>query len=104
MWYKEPRMTRRGTVAALLAIIVVQLVCGMAFATVCTESCPDDGPGSSCPPVCSLCTSCTHAQQAVVRNTVTPVALAVTAHVFHVTAIPVPSLLSRDIFHVPLPG
>jgi hypothetical protein len=59
-------MARRGVIATLLVIIAAQLVGGILFATVCLEPCADDGSGKTCPPMCALCTSCTHALQAIV--------------------------------------
>jgi len=97
-------MARRGVIATLLVIMTVQLMGGIVFATVCVESCPDDGPGTTCPPACSLCVSCTHAQQAIVRDTLPPATLAATARVFIVRALSAPSQRSADIFHVPLLG
>jgi hypothetical protein len=97
-------MARCGVAASLLVIIAVQLMGGILFATVCVEPCPDDGPGRTCPPACSLCMSCTHAQQAIVRDTTTLAILAVTPHVFVVRPPTTPSQPAADIFHVPLLG
>lgn len=88
----------------LLVLIAVQLLGAMAFASVCVEPCPDDTEDSSCPPVCALCTSCTHAQTAIVQHAASGLPL-VAAHRF----VPQPaaaasSRLAADIFHVPLPG
>ena len=91
-------------IAALLVIIVAQFMGGVLFAAVCVESCPDDGPGRTCPPACSLCMSCIHAQQAIVRNTMTLEVLVATPHIFNVRPVPAPSQPAGDIFHVPLLG
>lgn len=104
MWYNRVEMARHGVIATLLVIIAVQLLGGILFATVCVEPCPDDGPGRTCPPVCSLCMSCTHAQQAIVRNTMTPATIVATPRVFGVRPVPAPSQPTADIFHVPLLG
>jgi hypothetical protein len=97
-------MVRRGVIATLFVILAVQLVGGIQFATVCVESCPDDGPGRTCPPICALCTSCTHVQHAIVRDPMMNDALVAAPHVFTVRAIPAPSQPTGDIFHVPLLG
>jgi hypothetical protein len=104
MWYNHTAMARRGVIVTLLLIIAVQLIGGILFATVSVEPCPDDGPGRACPPMCALCTSCTHAPQAIVRATPTAVALAVTPRLFTVSPVPAPSQSAADIFHVPLRG
>ena len=97
-------MPGRALVLTLLAVIAVQLLGGMVFATECLEPCPDDTEETSCPPVCTLCTTCTHAQTAVVQNASSGMPL-LAAHRF------VPQQLSTiawsltdDIFHVPLLG
>jgi len=97
-------MPRRGVVATLLVVIALQLVGGVVLATVCVEPCGDDGPGRSCPPVCALCVSCTHAQQAIVGDAVPLAALVVIPHVFGVRSVPAPSQPAADVFHVPLLG
>jgi len=104
MWYKTARMARPGVVATLLVILVVQLMGGILFATACVEPCPDDGPGRTCPPVCALCTGCTHALQAIVRSPIMIVALVGAPHVFIARAEPALSHPAADIFHVPLFG
>lgn len=104
MWYNHAGMARRGVIATLLVIIAAQLMGGILFATVCIEPCPDDGPGTTCPPICALCTSCMHAQQAIVQTAMTDVALAVTPHVFAASHASAPPQRAADIFHVPLPG
>jgi hypothetical protein len=102
MWYNPARMARRTVVTTLLVLMALQLVGGMLFASVCFEPCPDDGDDRSCPPVCSLCTSCTHAQQAVVQAATTRFAVAAEPHHFPLQAAPAPSQRAADIFHVPL--
>jgi hypothetical protein len=104
MWYNLAAMARRGIIATLLLIIAAQMVSGTLFATVCLEPCPDDGRGSGCPPVCSLCTSCNHAQRAIVRSPTIAIALGVTRYVFDVRPLAAPSEPAADIFHVPLVG
>jgi hypothetical protein len=104
MWYKFWTMSRRGLSVTLLVLIAVQLLGSMALTSVCLEPCPDDTENTSCPPVCALCTSCTHAQTAIVQHAVSGVPL-MSLHRF----VPQPpasssSQLAADIFHVPLPG
>lgn len=103
MWYKLRPVLRRKLSLTLLAIIAVQLLGLVAFASVCFEPCPDDSDDSSCPPVCATCTSCTHSRQAIVRAADGfPIVSA--AHAFHSRVAAPPSLIAADIFHVPLPG
>lgn len=98
-------MSRRSLTVTLLALLAVQLLGGLVFASVCPEPCPDDAPGATCPPICALCTSCTHAQQAIVQQTpVTAVELITAPHVFPSRDGAAPSQLAADIFHVPLLG
>jgi len=104
MWYKPQPMVRRGLCATLLVIMAVQLLGGLALASVCSEPCPDDGPGTSCPPICTLCTSCTHAQTAIVQRAVASEPLTVVQDFVSQQRICVSSQLTDDIFHVPLPG
>jgi hypothetical protein len=104
MWYNQPRMARRGVVLALLLICVAQLTATVAFSSVCFEPCPDDTEGSSCPPVCSLCTSCTHAQQAIVEGAVVTAPALRTLQTYAAQALVAPSHLADDVFHVPLLG
>jgi hypothetical protein len=104
MWYNSRPMLRRGLTVTLLAIIAVQLLGTMAFASVCFEPCPDDGDGQTCPPVCTLCTSCTRAQQAILDSTVigAPEGSAQSVLPFQLSASPTTG--EDDIFHVPLLG
>jgi hypothetical protein len=106
MWYNRRRMARRGVVAMFLLFVVAQIAAGALFATVCTEPCPDDVGRSTCPPICSVCTVCTHAQQAIVQTpgagAVMP--LPVIASVFTPHRSGTTPQRADDIFHVPLPG
>lgn len=88
----------------LLVLVVVQLLGGMAFASVCSEPCPDDAQGTGCPPICALCTNCTHAQTAIVQHSATGVPLTAPQQFAPQQLPAVPSRLARDIFHVPLLG
>lgn len=98
-------MLRRGVIAVLLVVVIAQIAAGMLFATVCYEPCPDDDGQRSCPPVCSVCTMCTHAQQAIVQ---TPAPGAATLLVITNVAVPhrlrATSPRADEIFHVPLLG
>jgi hypothetical protein len=97
-------MRRRGLSVTILIVFAVQLLAPFAFASVCLEPCPEDAPGSSCPLVCVHCSSCTHAQTAIVRNEATGTLL-VSTHRFVAHAITsIASLPAADIFHVPLLG
>lgn len=104
MWYNLPRMTRRGVGLALLLIVAAQLTATVAFASVCFEPCPDDTEGTTCPPVCSLCTSCTHAQQAIVQTAATAIPVMTAPHAYAPPGSCGPLHLADDIFHVPLLG
>lgn len=97
-------MGRRRLSATLLVIFAVQLLGGMAFASVCSEPCPDDAQGTGCPPICALCTSCVHGQTAIVQGSAAGAPL-MTAHPFAPQQRSSPSSqLVDDILHVPLPG
>ena len=104
MWYKTRPMPRRALSMTLLAILAVQLLGAVAFASVCFEPCPDDDEGQTCPPVCTLCTSCTRAQQAILDSTVlgAPEGAPQSVLPFQLTASP--TTREDDIFHVPLLG
>ena len=106
MWYNRRRMVRRGIVAMFLVVVIAQIAAGTLFATVCNEPCPDDNGRSTCPPICSSCTMCTHAQQAVVQTRAAGAAmeLPVIASVFAPHRLGTTSHRADDIFHVPLPG
>ena len=98
-------MWRRSLTVTILALLAVQLIGGLAFASVCPESCSDDAPGATCPPVCALCTSCTHAQQAIVQQAASAAGAPVTAPLeFLSQDLAVAAQHAADIFHVPLPG
>ena len=104
MWYNLPPMARRGLTLTLLALIAVQLLGSIAFASACVEPCPDDTETTSCPPVCAVCTTCTHAQQAIVQAGGATVPFQIARHTFHAQPGGTPSHLAADIFHVPLAG
>lgn len=103
MWYKSGEMVRRGALTMLVFVLVLQLA-GLASASACIEPCPDDGAGTTCPPVCSLCTTCTHAQQAIVRLTTPTVFLATAPLVGSLEPAQEPSSIAFDVFHIPLLG
>lgn len=104
MWYNPRPMLRRHVSAALVAMIALQLLGGMAFASVCLEPCPDDTKETSCPPVCALCTSCTHAQTGIVQHAASSTPLTSTQLFVLQPPTSPPSQLAADIFHVPLLG
>lgn len=97
-------MARRGLTMTMIALIAVQLIGSMGFASVCLEPCSDEEPETSCTPVCSLCTTCTHAQQAIVPPVPNAGPDRVAVHGFQ----PQPGgrALPRadEILHVPLAG
>ncbi|HVR40080.1 MAG TPA: hypothetical protein VMU84_13365 [Thermoanaerobaculia bacterium] len=98
-------MFRRSWSATLLVILAVHLLGAMAFAAACPESCPDDATGTSCPPICALCTSCTHAMQAIVQaNAGDAISIVTAPHLDPSQSAATPSQLAADIFHVPLLG
>lgn len=97
-------MLRRGLSVTLLVLIAVPLLGSMAFASVCLEPCPDDTEETSCPPVCVLCTSCTHAQTAIVRYGASETPLTSTHRFVAQPPTSPTSQLAADIFHVPLLG
>ena len=104
MWYKSGPMGRRGLCATLLVIVAVQLLGGMAFASVCSEPCADDEQETGCPPICALCTSCTHAQTAIVQRSTGGLPLMSARHFASQHERSPLSQLTDDIFHVPLLG
>ena len=95
---------RRTISVTLLAVLAVQFVGGMVFASVCLEPCPDDTETTSCPPVCSLCTSCTHAQTGIVRSAVSSSPAPSGHRLVPQQPASTPSQLAADVFHVPLLG
>lgn len=97
-------MLRRGLSVTLLVIVAVQLLGPVAFAAVCFEPCPDDTEDTSCPPVCALCTSCTHAQQAIVQHSGSNAPHLIAQHDVSQPRFATSSQLPADIFHVPLLG
>lgn len=97
-------MRFRALAVTLLVILAVQLLGAMAFAPICPEPCPDDAEGTSCPPVCTLCTGCTHAQTAIVQHSASGVPLMSPQAFVAQRAASTSSKLATDIFHVPLHG
>lgn len=95
---------RRTVSMTLLALIALQLLGGVALASVCVEPCPDDTDETSCPPVCALCTGCTHAQTAIVQHAATWTLFTATHRFVAQPPAPLSSQLAADIFHVPLLG
>lgn len=104
MWYNSRLMAGRNTALLLLVVLAAQMAGTMAFASVCLEPCPDDVEGANCPPVCSLCTSCTHAQIAVVGVAVASILFRPTLHFLPQERAFATSHLAADIFHIPLLG
>lgn len=104
MWYNARPMLRRNVSVALLAIVALQLLGGAAFASVCPEPCPDDAEGTGCPPLCALCTSCTHAQTAIVQDWTNGLPFLSAARFLPPQPGSTSQQLADDIFHVPLPG
>jgi len=97
-------MTRRGLCLTLLVIFAVQLLGGMALASACPEPCFDDADGTGCPPICALCTSCTHAQTGIVQHSASGMPV-MSMHRFVAQQSASPSSqLADDILHVPLLG
>ena len=88
----------------LLTIFAAQLLGGMVFASVCLEPCPDDVEGTNCPPVCAMCTGCTHAQSAIVKHAISAAPMHTAQRVVPGASFAVTSFLGDDIFHVPLFG
>lgn len=97
-------MARRRLSATLLILVAVQLLGGMAFASVCPEPCPDDAQGTGCPPICALCTSCTHGQTAIVQDSAAGAPLMTARPFAPQQRFSTSSQLADDILHVPLPG
>jgi hypothetical protein len=104
MWYKRRLTMRRKVSMMLLAMIALQLLGGMWFASDCLEPCPDDTDGTSCPPVCALCTSCTHAQTAIVQHAANGIPLMATHEFLPEPLARASSRFADDILHVPLLG
>lgn len=104
MWYNTRPMSRRGLTVTLLVVLAVQLLGAIAFASVCFEPCPDDRDGGTCPPVCTLCTSCTRAQQAIVAATVLGAPEVSRQELLPFQLSASPATHEEDIFHVPLLG
>jgi len=104
MWYKARPMARRGLSATLLVILAMHLLGGLAFTSVCPAPCPDDARGTGCPPICALCTTCTHTHPAIVQRPVAGAPLISTRHFLPQQRLSISSQLADDIFHVPLLG
>lgn len=104
MWYNSRPMLRRALTLTFFAVVVLQLVGGMALASACFEPCPDDSEQSSCPPTCAVCTTCTHAQPAIVQQTGIGGALSGACDRVPHAPPSVPAQVPDDIFHVPLRG
>jgi hypothetical protein len=104
MWYNPRPMLRRNVLVMLLGVIALQLLSGVAFASVCLEPCPDDTEETSCPPVCALCTSCTHGQTAIVQHSSDSTPLMAMLPFVSQQPLSAFSALADDIFHVPLLG
>lgn len=100
VWYNTRRMLRRSLALAILALVVLPLTGGIAFAPVCFDPCPEETGETSCPPVCL---ACTHAA-AVMQHA--PAGLPLFARTALAAELTVsPSLLfPDDILHVPLFG
>ncbi|MDP9190217.1 MAG: hypothetical protein M3P06_00755 [Acidobacteriota bacterium] len=97
-------MPRRSLALALLLVLAVQFVGAMVFASACPEPCPDDTETTSCPPVCTLCSDCTHAQQAIVRQPANGPSLAAARRIHSLPSLDASSHVADEIFHVPLFG
>ena len=104
MRYHSSLNVRRILSVTLLAIIAVPLLGGMAFASICLEPCADDTEKTSCPPVCSLCPSCTHAHTGIVRNAVGSAPFTSGGGLVPQQPATASSQLAAEIFHVPLFG
>ena len=88
----------------VLVVLAVQMLGGMALASPCSEACPEDARGGGCPPICALCTSCTHGQTAIVRSAMAGEPVIVMQELVVQQRVLVSSQRTDDIFHVPLPG
>jgi hypothetical protein len=97
-------MRRSGLSVTLLLLFAVQLFGSMALASLRVDPCPDDTEGTSCPPICALCTSCTHAQSTIAQHAPTGTPIVATQSFVEPAPAAPSSQLADDIFHVPLPG
>ena len=97
-------MPRRALTLMLLAVLAAPLLGGIVLTSICVEPCPDDTEETSCPPVCALCTSCTHAQIAIVQHASKSVPLRALLPFASQKTIASSSTIADDIFHVPLRG
>ena len=103
MWYNSQPMSRRGLSFTLLALLALQLLSGVAEASLCVEPCPEEDEGSAgCSPVCTLCASCTNAKSAIVRHAASGTLLGTAERYFPDPPSAPASQLTSDIFHVPL--
>lgn len=97
-------MLRRALTLTLLAVLAVQFLGAIALTSICVEPCPDDTEETSCPPVCALCTSCTHSQTAIVQHGAKSAPLMALLPFATQQTVASSSALADDIFHVPLLG
>lgn len=104
MWYKSRPMVRRGTSVMLLLLLAMPLLATVAFASDCLELCGDDTKDASCPPVCSLCNSCTRAQAAIVQHAVTTLRRVTTEDAVSRELAAADSAVADEILHIPLLG
>jgi hypothetical protein len=95
-------MLRRALAVTLLVLFAV--LGAMTLGSVCPEPCPDDTEETSCPPICAVCTSCTHAQTAIVQHAAGAAPMIATKNIVSSLSSATPSQLADDIFHVPLRG
>ena len=89
---------------ALLVILAAQMLGGFAMSSVCVEPCPDETEETSCPPVCALCTTCRHAQSALLAETASRSPLLAAERCVPGLETAPATQLESDIFHVPLLG
>lgn len=97
-----PKMVRRILSLVLLLILLAPIAGAVSVAFECDEPCADDSGDGECPPVCTVCTACTHGQKAVVGNS----AAKAPPSSFHLVA---PSSAHvegspfiADVFHIPI--
>ena len=102
VWYKSQSLLRRVLSVTLLIVIAIPLIGAVAFASVCLEPCPDDTDDTSCPPVCVACTTCTHAQQAIMQTMAVTAPYEIVRQAAQAQPGGTPSHPADDIFHVPL--
>lgn len=95
---------RNATVMTLLMLVALQLLGAIALSAVCLEPCDDDEGSGSCPPVCTLCARCAHAQQAIVQREDGGALVTAAQRDDAQQRWGRSSQLAADIFHVPLAG